>query len=231
MADSALEEQAAWGFPARKAPRWPATLAVITALVLYITLPNKLVIGPTKIVLPALEAALIVPLTIMWPHRSSDESRLQRWTALLLIALVNAANVGSLALLVQSLLYGHVHAGRNEGLVLIYSAASIWLTLVIVFALWYWELDRGGPGARCEARHREPDFLFPQMANPEAAPKRWAPQFLDYLYVSLTNATAFSPTDTLPLTPWSKSLMGAQSVVSLVTIALVAARAVNILNS
>jgi hypothetical protein len=101
---------------------------------------------------------------------------------------------------------------------------------VIVFGLWYWELDRGGPSARHDPHHREPDFLFPQMATPGAARPDWAPGFLDYLYVSFTNATAFSPTDTMPLTPLAKGLMGVQSAASLLTVALVAARAVNILS-
>ena len=109
------------------------------------------------------------------------------------------------------------------------TAIQIWLTNVIVFGLWYWELDRGGPGARCRENHREPDFLFPQMSTPAAAPPSWAPRFLDYLYVAFTNATAFSPTDTLPLTAWAKVLMAIQSLASLLTVALVAARAVNIL--
>jgi uncharacterized membrane protein len=107
----------------------------------------------------------------------------------------------------------------------------IWLTNVIIFGLWYWELDRGGPGARCAPVHREPDFLFPQMVNPGTAPKGWTPNFLDYLYVSFTNASAFSPTDTMPLTEMSKILMLVQSLASLLIVALVAARAVNILGS
>jgi uncharacterized membrane protein len=196
------------------------------------TLPDTLVFGANlaygaKWILPLLEGALLVPLTFIWPHRHSQEGRWQRWTALALIALVNAANVGSLALLVQQLLYGTLKA---NGVQLIVAAVPIWLTNVLVFALWYWELDRGGPGARCAAHHREPDFLFPQMVTPEAAPQHWTPAFIDYLYVSFTNAMAFSPTDTMPLTGWAKSLMLAQSMASLLLIALVAARAVNILN-
>jgi uncharacterized membrane protein len=100
---------------------------------------------------------------------------------------------------------------------------------VIVFGLWYFELDRGGPTKRHQQDHREPDFLFPQMATPGAGRPDWSPSFLDYLYVSFTNATAFSPTDTMPMTVAAKKLMGVQSVASLLTVALVAARAVNIL--
>jgi hypothetical protein len=106
---------------------------------------------------------------------------------------------------------------------------QIWFTNVLAFGLWYWEFDRGGPGSRSHVHHREPDFLFPQMANPDAAPKDWCPSFIDYMYVTFTNATAFSPTDTMPLTQWAKLLMAVQSLASLLTVALVAARAVNIL--
>jgi uncharacterized membrane protein len=136
------------------------------------------------------------------------------------------ANVGSLLLLVHELLKPGNHMVGQR---LIFSSASIWVTNVIVYALWYWELDRGGPQAREHERHRAPDFLFPQMVTAGCAPSDWAPQFIDYLYVAFTNATAFSPTDTMPLTPWAKTLMGIQSLVSLLTIVLVAARAVNIL--
>jgi uncharacterized membrane protein len=136
------------------------------------------------------------------------------------------ANVISLVRLVDLLLNGQVRNGHA----LIWYAVQIWFTNVLVFGLWYWELDRGGPAERAGTHHREPDFLFPQMANPGCAPPRWNPSFLDYLYVSFTNATAFSPTDTLPLTEWAKVLMMVQSLASLITVALVAARAVNILH-
>jgi len=109
------------------------------------------------------------------------------------------------------------------------SSIQIWLTNVIVFGLWYWEVDRGGPRVRCRPDHEEPDFLFPQMVTPDAARPRWTPTFLDYLYVSFTNATAFSPTDTMPLTLTAKAVMAVQEVAALATIGLVFARAVNIL--
>ena len=105
----------------------------------------------------------------------------------------------------------------------------IWLTNFLIFALWYWETDRGGPGRRAAGHDRAPDFLFPQMSDDRIEPLEWRPQFIDYLYVSLTNATAFSPTDTMPLTPTAKIIMGMQSLVSLVTIGLIVSRAVNIL--
>jgi hypothetical protein len=159
------------------------------------------------------------------PVRHARETAAHRIASLGLIAVVNAANVASLVLLVNSLLNG----GASGGTLLVFAAMQIWLTNVIVFGLWYWELDRGGPSARCHEQHREPDFLFPQMTLPAAAPADWTPRFLDYLYVAFTNATAFSPTDTMPLTMWAKILMAVQSLASLLTVALVAARAVNIL--
>ena len=105
----------------------------------------------------------------------------------------------------------------------------IWLTNLLIFALWYWEMDRGGPGRRAAGRDGPPDFLFPQMTDDRIEPRDWRPKFIDYLYVSLTNNTAFSPTDTMPLTPMAKAVMGVQSVVSLLTIGLIVSRAVNIL--
>jgi hypothetical protein len=105
----------------------------------------------------------------------------------------------------------------------------IWLTSLLIFALWYWEMDRGGPGKRAAGHDQPPDFLFPQMSDDRIEPLEWRPKFIDYLYVSLTNNTAFSPTDTMPLTPMAKSVMGIQAIASLVTIGLIVSRAVNIL--
>jgi uncharacterized membrane protein len=108
---------------------------------------------------------------------------------------------------------------------------SVWLTNVIAFGLWYWEFDRGGPVVRAAGTMRHPDLMFPQMASPELAPPDWEPQFVDYLYLSFTNATAFSPTDVMPLARWAKLTMLVQSAVSLAIGALVIARAVNILRT
>jgi hypothetical protein len=225
MKNTADPEVCAWGPAARPESRWPASLAVVAAVVLYVTLPEHLTVGPTWL-LPALELAVLIPLTIAVPRRGHDEAPAHRLASIFLIAAVNAANVASLVLLVGSLLAG---GSKQEGQALILAAAQIWVTNILVFGLWYWELDRGGPSARCRADHREPDFLFPQMSTPAAAPQGWAPAFFDYLYLAFTNATAFSPTDVLPLTQWSKALMLVQAMASLLTVALVAARAVNIL--
>jgi uncharacterized membrane protein len=176
--------------------------------------------------LPLLELSMLVPLAIAVPVRHPGETAAHRAASIASIAVVTAANLVSLVLLMKSLMAG----AATEGTPLIFAAMQIWLTNVIVFGLWYWELDRGGPSARCKEDHREPDFLFPQMTTPAAAPPNWAPRFFDYLYVAFTNATAFSPTDTMPLTQWAKALMTVQSIASLLTVAFVAARAVNILS-
>jgi len=212
--------------PIRREARWPASLAVLATVALYLTLPETLTIGP-RWLFPLLALVLLVPLWVLAPHRLADEPLWHRVLAVALIALVNAANVASLALLVYALLHG----SKAEGAALILNAFQIWLTNVLVFGLWYWELDRSGPSARCRLDQDEPDFLFPQMqlARSDTSYAGWYPTFVDYLYVSFTNATAFSPTDTMPLTPWAKMLMAVQSLVSLLTVALVAARAVNIL--
>jgi hypothetical protein len=205
-------------------PRWPASVAATAALILYITLPERLTFGPGWVI-PALEAALIIPLTLTAPLRHLEEAHLVRVASLLLIVLVNAANLASLALLVHLVLSGGSASGRQ----LIFSGLQIWLTLVLVFALWYWELDRGGPGFRGSKMERVPDFLFPQMATPELHQGSWTPNFLDYLYVAFTNATAFSPTDTMPLTGRAKALMLVESSAAITAIVMVAGRAVNIL--
>ncbi|MBV9212084.1 MAG: hypothetical protein JOZ25_00370 [Actinobacteria bacterium] len=207
-------------------PYWPAQLAVAAALLLYLVLPETLTIGP-RWLLPALEGGLLLGLTVTTPHRHHQESRRRRVVAIGLIALVSATNAVALGLLAHYLLKG----GKANGHTLILSGAVIWLTNVILFGLWYWELDRGGPGRRLHPEEQGlPDFLFPQMSDPSLCAPGWKPSFIDYIYVSFTNATAFSPTDTMPLTGMAKGLMSFQALVSLVTIGLVVSRAVNILS-
>jgi len=203
---------------------WPAQATVLAAIVLQLTLPKRLTVGPTWL-LPALEALLVIGLMLASPRQLEYEHPRRKWVALGLIVLVSAANIFSLVALSKHLLR-HQPAGGRE---LIIAGMLIWLTNFLIFALWYWELDRGGPGRRAAGHDAPPDFLFPQMTDDRIEPLDWRPRFIDYLYVSLTNATAFSPTDTMPLTPMAKSIMGVQSVVSLVTIGLIVSRAVNIL--
>jgi uncharacterized membrane protein len=211
--------------PAARPERpWPAQLSVGVAVALQLALPGRLEAGPRWLV-PALELSLLAVLVIATPRQLQREHSRRRALALTLIGVVSFANVASLVLLSHELL----QHGSPNARQLISAGALIWLTNVIIFGLWYWETDRGGPGVRAAGHDQAPDFLFPQMSDDRVEPLDWRPQFLDYLYVALTNATAFSPTDTMPLTVRAKSIMGIQSLVSLVTIGLVVARAVNIL--
>jgi uncharacterized membrane protein len=214
--------RAAWGVAAPRESRWAPRFALLVAIVLYARLPGRYTVGGVWFV-PILELALFVALFAAGPL---GMMRWQRSLAVSLIAVLSAANLWSLIALVRLIVY---HAKAIPGVELVNSSINIWVTNVIVFALWYWELDRGGPDARLHAEHEPPDFLFPQMVTPASARPDWSPRFIDYLYVAFTNATAFSPTDTMPLTAWAKSLMLAQSLVSIMTVTLVAARAVNIL--
>jgi uncharacterized membrane protein len=203
---------------------WPVQVTVLAAIGLQIGLSKRLTVGPAWL-LPALEGVLLIGLSMATPRQLEHEHRARRRTAIALTAFVSAANIFSLVELTHLLLHHNVENGRE----LVVSGMLIWLTNFLIFALWYWEIDRGGPGRRAAGHDGPPDFLFPQMSDDRIEPRFWRPQFLDYLYVSLTNATAFSPTDTMPLTPMAKMIMGAQSIVSLVTLGLVISRAVNIL--
>jgi uncharacterized membrane protein len=207
----------------RREPRWPASLALLVCAGLYVVLPGRISVGP-KWLLPVLVALPLIPLSLR-KHRQPDESVHVRRASISLIALINIANVTSVILLVHRLLATNVTQGRS----LIYSAVLVWVTNVIVFGLWYWEIDRGGPQLRGTSLEKPIDFQFPQMMTPDQAPKNWRPAFIDYLYVAFTNGTSFAPADAMPFTPTAKFLMASESIVSLVTIAIVAARAVNIL--
>jgi len=211
--------------PARSEPHWPAQASVVVAIGLQLLLPERVTAGPTWL-LPVGEAVLLIGVTLASPRRLEGEHQGRRRLALALTAVVSLANITSLVMLTHELLNHHVNKG---GRALIVAGALIWLTNVLIFGLWYWETDRGGPGTRAAGRDQAPDLLFPQMSDDRIEPLAWRPMFIDYLYVSLTNAAAFSPTDTMPLTPTAKSIMGLQSIVSLVTIGLVVSRAVNIL--
>ena len=203
---------------------WPAAVAILAALGLYLLLPTQLALGPRWLI-PVLEVALLVLLYLVRSYGRRAEETDVRFLVIAVVALLNLANIVSVALLVNDVLYGGITRGRP----LLYSGISVWLTNVIVFGLWFWQLDRGGPLARLRSDRRYPDFQFPQMMSPDSAPPNWAPAFLDYLYVALTNAAAFSPTDTMPLSRAAKALMSVESLISIVTVAVVAARAVNIL--
>jgi uncharacterized membrane protein len=216
--------------------RHQARLAVLAAVALYLGLPPKLTFGPIWIV-PLIVALLLTPIVAMTPMKLRT-MRLMRALTFALIAALNFFNIASVVLLISDLLSthkGHVDLTARE---LIQYGAQIWMTNVIVFALWFWELDGDGPFARQRYASASdvplPDFLFPQMSIDRSRvpglPADWKPKFLDYLYVSFTNALAISPTDTMPLSRIAKMLMLSESLISFVTVALILARSVNILS-
>jgi hypothetical protein len=208
----------------RRESRWPASLALLGAIALYVFLPANLTAGPRWVV-PALELGLLIPLTLSSPYRHGSEPRIARVASIALTALVSAANFVTLVLLLRFMLQG----GKATGVQLAFSAIMIWLTNVVAFGLWYWEFDAGGPAERMTTYPKGTDFLFPQLTAHELG-ANWVPSFFDYFYVSFTNSTAFSPTDTMPLSVWAKVLMTLQAMAALTTVVLVAARAVNILS-
>jgi len=215
----------AWLRPTAGENRWAVAATILVAVGLQVALPDRLTLI-NRWLLPGLELALLIALVVATPVRFNRESRILRAASLTLSGLLTLANGWSAALLVIGLVNGA--EGQDAG-PLLSTGAAIWLTNIIAFALWYWQFDRGGPVARAHAHQTLPDFQFVRMVVPDQAHPEWEPTFVDYLYLSFTNATAFSPTDTMPLTRWAKLTMLAQSLVSLVTVALVIARAVNIL--
>ena len=206
--------------------RWPAAIAILAAVALQLTLPGELAPRP-QYFLPVVELLLFVFLVIGNPVRFSRDWKILRYASITLVAVASVATAWSAVLLIERL----VTDNKIRPLDLLLWGGAIWLTNVIVFALWFWEMDRGGPVSRARADKVRPDFLFTPMTVPEMVHPDWEPGFVDYLYLSFTNATAFSPTDTLPLSRWAKLLMMAESAISLIAVALIVARAVNVLGS
>ena len=223
-----------------ESPLWP-TAAIIGAAGLYADLPTRFIAGSSagafsvvRWVVPALTVVLMLALVASVPEGPLARSLgwlphqirvTRRWLSLSTIAIVSAANSASIILLVHLLLNG-AHANAS---LLLRAAVHMWVTNVLLFGLWYWQLDGGGPLERPKCAPHQRDFLFPQQTEPALLVGGWQPRFLDYLYVSFTNASAFSPTDTLPLSRWAKMLMLVQSAISLTLAVMVVARAVNIL--
>ena len=218
----------AWRRHTKGERRWPVTLSVVGAIVLQFLLPQTFTQPLPPWLLPTLEVGLLIGLSVANPVRIEHLSPLVRAASIVLITLITIANAASAILLIRAILEGK--SGNAAG-PLFATGASIWATNVIAFGLWYWEFDRGGPARRAQGTAMHPDLMFPQMAAPELASPDWEPQFIDYLYLSFTNATAFSPTDVMPLARWAKLTMLVQSAISLAVGALVIARAVNILRT
>ena len=197
-------------------PRWPMATAVLVAVVLQVITPHtgRLVFWW---VFPVLELAALVAVIVRDPGRIDRRTRAARRTTLVLIALLTVGTLGGLVVLALDIIdksYAHVGATALLG-----RGAALWVTNV----------DRGGAAERATGSKIPPSFGFPEEAMPELAPERWMPRYPDYLYLSFTNATAFSPTDTLPVQTWAKMTMMGESVISLITAILVIARAINVL--
>lgn len=219
------DQPPAWKRPHQGEHRWPVALAIAFAVVLQFLTPQDLAFDP-KWLLPAVEVALLLGVLVVNPFRIDRESAVLRMLGIALVCVATLALLWSTGRLVLVLVRGHQ---ENPGSVLL-SGAVIWLTNVIVFSIWYWLTDRGGPAARANARKITPEFLFPQMTMPELTHHEWRPLYVDYLYLAFTNSTAFSPTDTMPLARWAKLAMTVQACVSFLIVILVVARAVNALN-
>jgi hypothetical protein len=223
-----------------ESPLLPA-IALLASALLYATLPGRFVVGTSagvftaaRWILPGLTIVLLLALVATVPQsrlvravgvRAQRLRVGRRVAALTLTAIVSAANAAAIVLLVHLLVSG----AHTQARLLLRAGIHMWCLNVLVFALWFWELDNGGPAARRTAGAEGRDFLFPQQAAPEVTARNWQPHFLDYLYVSFTNATAFSPTDTMPLSRWAKVLMLVEAAASLLLAIMVVARAINIL--
>jgi hypothetical protein len=204
---------------------WPATVAALAVGILYLALPEPLTFGPSWLLLVVV-TVLLIPV---YAARMRGSYELNQKLGYVLLWVVSAAMLWSVWLLVSSL-----PRHTLTPLALLRSAAALWITNVLVFASWYWRLDAGGPHARnLNACHTKGDFLFPQMTLAPGSQKpldpAWTPGFVDYLFLAFNTSTAFSPTDSPVLSRWAKIAMMLQSSISLVTLALLAARAVNIL--
>ncbi|MFI8086613.1 hypothetical protein ACIF6L_38215 [Kitasatospora sp. NPDC086009] len=217
--------------------RLPAVLATLVAMLLYLVLPEQLLFLP-RFVLPGLGVLLLIPLIAVNPRRMTRQNHFSRIASLTLVALIGISNLVSLGLLVHAM----VTDKAQEGGPLLLAALQVWATGIIVFGLAFWELDRGGPVARTQAERSElplADFRFSQDENDDAVEEvadgssrtsDWVPTLMDYLYVSVTNSTAFSPTDTMPLSTRAKALMAIESIAALITSLLVIAHAVGVLD-
>lgn len=205
----------------KKEPIWHVQLALVLAVILQFALDSNLSVG-SKYAIAGAEVILIILLALIRPKEKPSITHLRRSVALILIAVITVTNLTSLLLVINDLF----HPGVVEGKDLIVSAVSIYVTNIIIFGLWYWELDSDGSSDNLPA-----DFLFPQMTvSGDKYYKEWSPTFFDYLYLSATNATNFSPNDTVPLTHRAKLLTMIQTILSLTIIALVVTRAVSILS-
>ncbi len=206
--------------------RWPMAAAIVATMVLTVLLPDDLRLAP-RWLLPTIEGLLLVTLIAGDPGRISRRSTALRAASVALISVLALSAVWSTVQLIDDLIHGGPETSSAPAL--LQAGGSVWASTVLAFSLLYFELDGGGAAARAERLPGTPDLAFPQQLNPELAGPGWRPRYIDYLYLGLTNSLAFSPTDVMPLAPWAKLIMAVQSVVSLLLLGLVVARAVNVL--
>ena len=224
--DTNDDARPAWRRHTEGEHRLPVGLAIAVVIALQWVLPDRLTPGP-RWLFPAIEAVLVVVLHAADPGRIRRDTGALRMVALGLIGVVSLGTVYSVAMLVHDIITKYEAGTPAQRL---FVGGGIYLMNILTFAVWFWELDRGGPAARARGADPYPDFLFPPMTSPDMAPKDWEPRFADYLYVAFTNATAFSPTDTLPMTRGAKMGMALESAIALMIAALVVAQAINSLS-
>lgn len=201
------------------------TLTVVFIIVLISLLPERLSPLPTW-VFPGMLTILLIALVATDPGKITKTERALRWLSIALVVVLATSALSATVLLIRDLIEGSPITAN--GTTLLATGMSVWAINIVAFALLYWEFDCGGPAVRAHGMPPSPDLAFPQQLNPEVAPLAWRPQFVDYLYVGITDAVAFSPTDAMPLAPWAKVAMAIEGVTSLVILGLVVARAVNV---
>lgn len=230
-AEHAEQRLPLWLQPGDPENRWPVLLALIAAIVFQLLIPKPYTVVP-RWPLISLELALVLVLLVINPVRLSRSTTTGKYVSWVLLAAITVDNTLSAFHLDRQILTGGTSGISNNPAVLLGSGAAIFVTNIIVFGVWFWELDRGGPFARVAGENPYPDFMFPQMSGvpSQVARPDWRPTFVDYLYVSITNVMAFSPTDTMPLSRRAKLLMTVQATVAVSTLVLVVARAVNVLH-
>jgi uncharacterized membrane protein len=201
-------------------------LAVATAIAMQFALPDRHLLSPTFL-FPAAESLLLVVLLTRHGVSHIDPWSIARRRIILgLVVVMSIDSLLAVVELVRDILDG---SQGDNGTVLLATGGAVWLTNIIAFSVWFWMLDRGGPTARATGHASPPSFVFATMENSAFAPADWQPKYFDYLYLAFTNATAFSPTDTMPVTRWAKTLMLVQSTISLVVALMIIARAVSML--
>jgi hypothetical protein len=217
--------------PQPAAPRgehwWPVAAAIVAVAALHVVLPPRYRVPPIWLI-PAVQVALLAILIVGDPGRIDRQKTWLRIVTGLVIAVITLANLAAAIRLVVDILTDNKLYANNAGALLAVGGV-IWVTNIVAFALWYWDLDRGGAAARANQSPRTPAFVFPEMQNSDYVPATWMPRFIDYLFLAFWTATAVSPTDTAAIKPWAKLLMMIEAAASIALFALVLARAINIL--